>query len=143
MIKELGESLVNKIIHGSIKTHCNLCSGQGVFLAAFITQLDKSDVIFDSHRSHGHYIAKGDDNKRPCWRSTDVKTVRVVAKGGAMHLNDSPAELLNPLPAVAETLNLVAVATLSFDTRKKTFQLFRYWQRRLLGRRHIRQIQSR
>jgi TPP-dependent pyruvate/acetoin dehydrogenase alpha subunit len=80
-LRELDESLVNKIIHGSIKTHCNLCSGQGAFLAAFIAQLDKSDVIFDSHRSHGHNIAKGNDNKRPCWRSTDVKTVLVVAGG--------------------------------------------------------------
>jgi hypothetical protein len=33
-----------------------------------------------------------------------------------MHLNDSPAELLNPLLAVAATLNLVGVAALSFDT---------------------------
>lgn len=53
------ESLVEPILRGEVNCPVHLYSGQEAIAAGVCAALDEKDYIFGTHRSHGHYLAKG------------------------------------------------------------------------------------
>ena len=53
------ESFVEPILSGEIRCPVHLYSGEDAIAAGICSILRKEDYVFGTHRSHGHYLAKG------------------------------------------------------------------------------------
>ncbi|MFX0197394.1 MAG: thiamine pyrophosphate-dependent enzyme, partial [Candidatus Hodarchaeota archaeon] len=53
------ESFVEPILKGEVKCPVHLYSGQEAIATGVCITLKQSDYVFGTHRSHGHYLAKG------------------------------------------------------------------------------------
>jgi pyruvate dehydrogenase E1 component alpha subunit len=55
------ESLVEPILNGEVRCPVHLYSGQEAIATGVCFALSGEDYVFGTHRSHGHYLAKGGD----------------------------------------------------------------------------------
>ena len=55
------EKIAQEYVKGYMKCPVHLYVGEEAVAAAVITLLDKRDYVTTTHRSHGHYLAKGGD----------------------------------------------------------------------------------
>ncbi len=55
------EKIAREYVKGYMKCPVHLYVGEEAVAAAVITLLDKRDYVTTTHRSHGHYLAKGGD----------------------------------------------------------------------------------
>lgn len=72
-------------------TPLHLCCGQEAVAVGVCGQLEKEDVIFSNHRSHGHYLAKGGSLNQMIAELFSKETGCCRGKGGSMHLVDREA----------------------------------------------------
>ena len=72
-----------------MKTPIHLCVGQEAIAVGVCANLNKDDYISSSHRSHGHYLAKGGDLKRLIAELYCRETGCSKGHGGSMHLVDT------------------------------------------------------
>jgi len=111
------ESLVQPILNREIRTPCHLCSGQEAVAVGICAALTKDDYVFGSHRSHGHFLAKGG--------SLNALAAEIYCKangcsrgrGGSMHLVDPDIGMLGSAPIVAGTIPLALGAALAASLR--------------------------
>jgi pyruvate dehydrogenase E1 component alpha subunit len=71
-----------------IKTPVHLCTGQEAVAAGVCIHLADEDLIFSTHRSHGHCLAKGMPLKPMIAELYGRITGCARGKGGSMHLVD-------------------------------------------------------
>jgi pyruvate dehydrogenase E1 component alpha subunit len=112
------ESLVDPIISGEIRTPCHLCSGQEAIAVGVCAALSKEDYIFGTHRSHGHYIAKGGRIDEMVAEIFGKSTGCSRGRGGSMHLIDPDCGMMGAAPIVAGTISLAVGAALAASIRK-------------------------
>jgi len=55
------ESFVEPILSGEVRCPCHLYSGEEAIAVGVCAALSETDYVFGTHRSHGHYLAKGGD----------------------------------------------------------------------------------
>jgi acetoin:2,6-dichlorophenolindophenol oxidoreductase subunit alpha len=72
-----------------MKTPIHLCIGQEAIPVGVCANLDKGDYISSSHRSHGHYLAKGGDLKGLIAELYCRETGCSKGRGGSMHVVDT------------------------------------------------------
>jgi pyruvate dehydrogenase E1 component alpha subunit len=72
-----------------MKTPVHLCIGQEAVAVGVCANLKKEDYISSSHRSHGHYLAKGGDLGALIAELYCRETGCSKARGGSMHLVDT------------------------------------------------------
>ena len=72
-----------------MKTPVHLCVGQEAIAVGVCANLNKEDYISSSHRSHGHYLAKGGDLKGLIAELYCRETGCSRGHGGSMHLVDT------------------------------------------------------
>ena len=53
------ESFVEPILKGQVRCPVHLYSGEEAIAAGVCASLSEGDYVFGTHRSHGHYLAKG------------------------------------------------------------------------------------
>ncbi len=95
----------------------HLCIGQEAIAAGVCANLLKKDYLFSSHRSHGHYLAKGGDLKQMLAEIYGKATGCSKGKGGSMHLVDLSVGILGTTPIVA---GIIPIATgAAFGTKMK------------------------
>ncbi len=71
-----------------MKTPVHLYIGQEAIGSGISASLVKEDMVFTTHRCHGHYLAKGGDMKRMVAEFYGKATGCSGGKGGSMHLID-------------------------------------------------------
>jgi TPP-dependent pyruvate/acetoin dehydrogenase alpha subunit len=71
-----------------MKTPVHLCIGQEAVAVGVCANLNQDDYISSSHRSHGHYLAKGGDLKAMIAEFYCRETGCSKGHGGSMHLVD-------------------------------------------------------
>lgn len=71
-----------------MKTPVHLCIGQEAVAVGVCANLNQDDYISSSHRSHGHYLAKGGDLKAMIAEFYCRETGCSKGRGGSMHLVD-------------------------------------------------------
>lgn len=111
------ESFVEPIIKKEIKTPVHLYSGQEAIASGVCLNLKKRDVVFGSHRSHGHYLAKGGELKKMVAEIYGKETGCSGGKGGSMHIIASQKGFLGSTPIVAGTISLALGASLAFKIK--------------------------
>ena len=72
-----------------MKTPIHLCIGQEAIPVGVCANLNRGDYISSSHRSHGHYLAKGGDFKRLIAELYCRETGCSKGHGGSMHIVDT------------------------------------------------------
>ncbi len=102
-----------------IKCPVHLYIGQEAVAAGVCANLRKDDYVFSTHRSHGHYIAKGGDIGALMAELYGKKTGCARGKGGSMHLASPEVGLPGSCAIVAGTVPLAVGAALAFFLQGK------------------------
>ncbi|MFC2059688.1 thiamine pyrophosphate-dependent dehydrogenase E1 component subunit alpha [Chloroflexota bacterium] len=97
----------------------HLYIGQEAVAAGVCAHLRKDDHVFSTHRSHGHYIAKGGDIKALMAELYCRVTGCSKGRGGSMHLALPELGLPGSSAIVAGTVPLAVGAALAFSIRRQ------------------------
>lgn len=116
-IRQCEESLVPAIVDGRIRCPVHLYSGQEAVAAGVCAALSQSDYVFGTHRSHGHYLAKGGDMRELVAEIFCRETGCSRGRGGSMHIAASEVGMLGAAPIVAGTISLALGAALAGTIR--------------------------
>lgn len=95
---------------GEIPGFPHLSSGQEAVAVGICSQLAREDVLFTSHRGHGHVLAKGSDMEAAFAEILGRRTGLCAGRGGSMHLVDAAHGVLGATGVVAGNLALAAGA---------------------------------
>jgi TPP-dependent pyruvate/acetoin dehydrogenase alpha subunit len=80
--------------------------------------LAKKDYVFGTHRSHGHYLAKGGDLEKMLAEVYCKETGCAKGRGGSMHLLTPEVGMMGSAPIVAGTISLAVGAALAASIRQ-------------------------
>lgn len=111
------ESFVPVILDGTIKCPVHLYSGEEAVATGLCTALEQKDYIFGTHRSHGHFLAKGGGLRELVAEVYCRETGCSRGRGGSMHLIDVEQGMLGAAPIVAGTISLALGAALASQIR--------------------------
>lgn len=117
LIRRVEERIAEGIVAGEILCPCHLYIGQEAVAVGVCAALRVDDFVFSTHRSHGHYLAKGGN--------VDALMSEVFCResgcsggwGGSMHVADAAVGLPGSSAIVAGTIPLAVGAALAFVTR--------------------------
>ena len=102
-----------------ITTPCHLYIGEEAVATGVCTALEREDYVFSTHRSHGHFLAKGGDLKALMAEIYCKKTGCSHGKGGSMHVASPERGLPGSSAIVGGTIPIAAGAALAFSMQNK------------------------
>ena len=118
-IREFEEKVAELVSKKEIICPCHLYIGEEAVATGVCSTLRKDDYVFSTHRSHGHYIAKGGDINTLMAELYGKANGCSKGKGGSMHLASPKMGLPGSAPIVAGTIPLAVGAALAFSIQKK------------------------
>jgi len=118
-IRKFEESLIEPLTSNEIVCPVHLYIGQEAVATGVCANLAIEDWAFSTHRSHGHYIAKGGDLKALMAELYGKVTGCSKGRGGSMHLSSPDVGLPGSSAIVAGTIPLAVGSALAFSMRKK------------------------
>lgn len=95
-----------RVSEKKIRTPCHLYIGQEASAVGVCCVLNKDDYVFSTHRSHGHFLAKGGNIKELFAEIYCKETGCSGGRGGSMHLCDPKIGLLGSSSIVAGCLGI-------------------------------------
>lgn len=104
---------------GEIPGFPHLSTGQEAVAVGVCTQLERDDVLFTSHRGHGHVLAKGSDLESTFAEILGRQNGLCGGRGGSMHLVDAANGVLGATGVVAGNLALAAGAAWAAQAQGK------------------------
>jgi pyruvate dehydrogenase E1 component alpha subunit len=99
---------------GKIKGFVHLYVGEEAVAVGVMAALKPGDVITGTHRSHGHYVAKGGDIKASFAELFGKRTGSNKGKGGSMHIADPDIGMLGANGMVGGGIPHAVGAALAF-----------------------------
>ncbi len=114
-IRMVEDSIAGLVEEGEVICPCHLYSGQEGVACGVCAALTKDDWVFSTHRSHGHYIAKGGDIRSLMAEIFCRETGCSKGRGGSMHISSPAHGLPGSSAIVAGTISLAAGAALAFS----------------------------
>lgn len=112
--EEIKELIKKNLVRGS--TH--LYIGEEAIAVGVCGALKKSDVIFSTHRGHGHCLAKGAKTDRMMAELLGKASGYCKGKGGSMHIVDFDSGILGANAIVGAGLPLAVGAALTAQYKK-------------------------
>ena len=112
-IRYCEESLVDPILNKEVVCPCHLYSGEEAVATGICASLSDRDYVFGTHRSHGHFLAKGGSMREMVAEIYGRATGCSRGRGGSMHLIDPEKGMLGAAPVVAGTIPLALGAALA------------------------------
>ena len=103
-IRRVEEKIAEVYPEQEMRCPVHLCTGQEAVAVGVCENLNKNDYALSSHRSHGHYLAKGGNLKALLAELYGKETGCSGGKGGSMHLVDLTAGFLGSTPIVGSTI---------------------------------------
>lgn len=116
-IRLVEESFVEPILSKEIRCPVHLYSGEEAIGTGVCASLDVGDCVFGSHRSHGHYLAKGGDLDKMVAEIFCRGSGCAAGRGGSMHIIDPSVGMLGAAPIVAGTISLAVGAAYAARVR--------------------------
>lgn len=95
---------------GEVPGFPHLSTGQEAVAVGVCAHLSREDVLFTSHRGHGHVLAKGSDLQATLAEILGREDGLCRGRGGSMHLVDAAHGVLGATGVVAGNLALAAGA---------------------------------
>ena len=112
------ESLVEPILNGEVRCPVHLYSGEEAIATGVCAVLTKEDYVFGTHRSHGHYLAKGGSMRELIAEIYGRDTGCSRGRGGSMHIIEPEKGMMGAAPIVAGTISLALGASLASRIRE-------------------------
>ena len=111
-IRRVEERIV--ALHPEQEMRCpiHLCVGQEAIAVGVCLTLRNDDYVFGTHRSHGHYLAKGGSLKAMMAELYGKAEGCSGGKGGSMHLVDLSVGFLGSAPIVGCTIPVAVGAAM-------------------------------
>jgi len=116
-IRYTEEGFVQPIADGEIRCPVHLSTGQEAAAVGVGLALKRQDMVFGSHRSHGHHLAKGGDLRGLVAEIFCRESGCARGRGGSMHVIDPDAGMIGAAPIVAGTVPLAVGAALGASIR--------------------------
>ena len=113
------ESLVEPILNGEVRCPVHLYSGEEAIATGVCAALSKHDYVFGTHRSHGHYLAKGGSMQELIAEIYGRDTGCSRGRGGSMHIIEPEKGMMGAAPIVGGTISLALGAALASKIRKE------------------------
>jgi pyruvate dehydrogenase E1 component alpha subunit len=104
---------------GEIPGFPHLSTGQEAVAVGVCAHLRPDDVLFTSHRGHGHVLAKGSDLEQTFAEILGRDTGLCRGRGGSMHLVDAKSGVLGATGVVGGNLALAAGAAWAAQAQGK------------------------
>jgi acetoin:2,6-dichlorophenolindophenol oxidoreductase subunit alpha len=117
-IRIFEDKIAELITRREIVCPVHLYIGEEAVAAGVAANLRKGDFVFSTHRSHGHYLAKGGDMKALAAELYGRATGCSSGRGGSMHITSPEYGLPGSSAIVAGTIPLAVGAALAFTTQK-------------------------
>ena len=117
LIRTVEDNIADSINKGEIGCPCHLYSGQEAIATGVCANLRKDDWVFSTHRSHGHFLAKGgglDELLAEVYCRSDGCS---SGRGGSMHLSDPSIGFPGSSAIVSGTISLAVGAALAFSLK--------------------------
>jgi pyruvate dehydrogenase E1 component alpha subunit len=111
-IRLFEERVADLVSKGEITTPCHLYTGQEAVATGICASLRNDDYVFSTHRSHGHYIAKGGDLRKLMAEIYCKSTGCSKGRGGSMHITSAEKGLPGSSAIVAGTIPIAVGAAL-------------------------------
>jgi len=106
LIRSTEEHIAQGVLDHRIDTPCHLYIGQEADAVGVCWALRDTDYVFSTHRSHGHFLAKGGSIDRLFAEIYCRETGCSGGRGGSMHLCDPEIGLLGSSSIVAGCLGI-------------------------------------
>ena len=106
LIRVTEEHIAQGVLEKRIYTPCHLYIGQEADAVGVSWALKDTDYVFSTHRSHGHFLAKGGDIYQLFAEIYCRETGCSGGRGGSMHLCDPSIGLLGSSSIVAGCLGI-------------------------------------
>ena len=103
-IRKVEESISKFYSENEMRCPVHLSIGQEAVAAGVCTNLNKTDEIISTHRSHAHYIAKGGNLNAMIAEIYGKSTGCTKGIGGSMHLQDLAKGINGAVPIVGSTI---------------------------------------
>jgi len=114
------EERVGELVHlKEIITPCHLYIGEEAVAAGVCSALEKEDYVFSTHRSHGHFIAKGGSLEALMAELYCKKTGCSKGKGGSMHVASPDVGLPGSSAIVGGIVPIATGVALGFSMQRK------------------------
>ena len=114
------ETIASRYSEQEMRCPVHLSVGQEASAVGACSPLTERDVIVSTHRSHGHYLAKGGSLIAMLAEIYGRETGCCGGRGGSMHLFDKKVGVLASVPIVGSTIPLGVGAALAFQQRGET-----------------------
>ena len=118
-IRKFEEKVADLVSKNEIICPCHLYIGQEAVATGVCSVLRQEDWVFSTHRSHGHYLAKGGDIKAMMAELYGRATGCSRGRGGSMHLASPAIGLPGSSAMVAGTIPLAVGTALAFSLQKR------------------------
>lgn len=118
-IRRFEEKIIEVYPSQDMKTPVHLYIGEEAVAAGVCINLRKDDYIFSTHRSHGHYLAKGGDMKKLVAELYGKRTGCSKGKGGSMHVVDPEVGVCGSTSIVGANIPLSVGAALASTLQSK------------------------
>ncbi len=106
LIRKTEQRIADRVTERKIFTPCHLYIGQEADAVGVCFALKKTDYVFSTHRSHGHFLAKGGSIDELFAEIYCRETGCSGGRGGSMHLCDPSIGLLGSSSIVAGCLGI-------------------------------------
>ena len=116
-IRRLEEKICQVYGKQEIKTPVHLYIGEEAIATGVSQDLVKEDLIFSTHRSHGHYLAKGGNLKKMVAEFYAKENGCAGGKGGSMHLIDVEAGIPGSTAIVGGGIPIATGAALALQLK--------------------------
>lgn len=113
------ESFVKPILGGEIRCPVHLYTGEEAVATGVCEAMAKDDYVFGTHRSHGHFLAKGGQIEKLVAEVYCKESGCSKGRGGSMHVIDPENRIIGVAPIVAGTISLCVGAALAIKVRKR------------------------
>lgn len=118
-IRLFEDKIVAEYPNQQMKTPVHLSIGQEAAAAGVVAALTNDDLIFSTHRNHGHYIAKGASMKALTAELYGKATGCAKGKGGSMHFTDTDKGCMGTTAIVGASIPLGVGAALAIKMKKQ------------------------
>lgn len=118
-LRRVEERIAELYAEQEMRCPTHLCTGQEALEVGVGFALEDGDVVFGTHRGHGHYLGRGGDLKTMLAELYGKAAGCSGGKGGSMHLADPSRGHLGASAIVGGSVPLAVGAALSFQLQGK------------------------
>ncbi|HEY0708088.1 MAG TPA: thiamine pyrophosphate-dependent dehydrogenase E1 component subunit alpha, partial [Polyangia bacterium] len=118
-IRRIEEAIAARYGEGEMRCPVHLSVGQEATAVGACAALRPEDKVISTHRSHGHYLAKGGELRAMLAELCGKAAGCCGGRGGSMHLFDDDAGLVASVPVVGSSIPLGVGIALGFAQRRE------------------------